>query len=215
MDFNTLSTAIDITLHKYNYLDNQIWTKIKNQVDHIELDGDSVLVSVEQLYTLLEANYSRTINKIKSVGAEFLHKEVNSPWFLYAVCNEMSYLQYIKFTLSYDKKYTRMLEIEGEKMVKFDFKVLSMTVGLYDFFTKSELDKVNKVLIKIGLFQPDVPYLRIKLDEFLTKVDDFIAESYEADESIKQESDLLASFMDLIDPKIDRDNPLVLFVTDY
>ena len=163
----------------------------------------------------LEINYRPIVNRIKAVGAEFLHKEVNTPWFLYAVLNEMQDLQYIKFNLNCDKKYTRLVEIDGDKMIKFDFKVLSMTINFYDFFTKSELDRLNKSLVRLNLFEEGVPYLRMLLVDFLNKIDEFVSKSYDADESVKKEADLLASFMDLVDPKLERDNPLVLFVTDY
>jgi hypothetical protein len=215
VDFTLFSTAINATLYKYNYLDNQIWTRLKNTVDYIEIEHDSILVSSDQLIEFLEINYRPIVNRIKAVGAEFLHKEVNTPWFLYAVLNEMQDLQYIKFNLNCDKKYTRLVEIDGDKMIKFDFKVLSMTINFYDFFTKSELDRLNKSLVRLNLFEEGVPYLRMLLVDFLNKIDEFVSKSYDADESVKKEADLLASFMDLVDPKLERDNPLVLFVTDY
>lgn len=215
VDFTLFSTAINATLYKYNYLDNQIWTRLKNTVDYIEIEHDSILVSSDQLIEFLEINYRPIVNRIKAVGAEFLHKEVNTPWFLYAVLNEMQDLQYIKFNLNCDKKYTRLVEIDGDKMIKFDFKVLSMTINFYDFFTKTELDRLNKSLVRLNLFEEGVPYLRMLLVDFLNKIDDFVSKSYNADESVKKEADLLASFMDLVDPKLERDNPLVLFVTDY
>jgi hypothetical protein len=215
VDFTLFSTAINATLYKYNYLDNQIWTRLKNTVDYIEIERWSILVSSDQLIEFLEINYRPIVNRIKAVGAEFLHKEVNTPWFLYAVLNEMQDLQYIKFNLNCDKKYTRLVEIDGDKMIKFDFKVLSMTINFYDFFTKSELDRLNKSLVRLNLFEEGVPYLRMLLVDFLNKIDEFVSKSYDADESVKKEADLLASFMDLVDPKLERDNPLVLFVTDY
>ena len=215
MDFNQLPTAIDINLYKYNYLDNQIWTRLKNDTDIIEIGDDSIIVSREQVLALLDVYYSRDINKIKSIGAEFLHKEVTTPWFLYHACNEMIYLKFIKFTLNTDKQYTRMIEIDGEKMVKFDFKILSMTVNLFDFFTQSELKKVNKVLVELGLFEEDMPYSRLKIDKFLDTIEAYINDVDNFEDTNNQVVDLLVSFMDLIDPKIDRDNPLVLFVTDY
>lgn len=215
LDFNQLPTAIDINLYKYNYLDNQIWTRIKNEVDYIEPTDDSVVVSREQVMMLLDVYYSKTINKIKSIGSEFLHKEVTTPWFLYHACTEMIDLKFIKFTLNTDKQYTRMLEIEGERMVKFDFKILSMTINLFDFFRSSELVKINKVLIDLDIFEEGIPYARIKLDNFLDRLDGYVTKSLDSGDTDNKEVDLIVSFIDLIEPKIDRDNPLVLFVTDY
>lgn len=215
MDFNQLATTIDIVLYKYNYIDNQIFTRIKNEIDYISVNEDSVVVSCDQVSALLETYYARDINKIKSVGSNFLYKEVTTPWFLYQVCNDMMCLKFIKFTLNTDKKYTRLLEIPEGKVVKFDFKVLSMTVNLFDFFTATELKKVNKVLVSLGLFEKEVPYARIQLNTFLDTIDQYIANFENLMDKNNQEVNLLAYFLDLIDPKIDQDNPIILFVTDY
>lgn len=42
----------------------------------------------------------------------------------------MPNLQLVKFNLSYDKKFTRLLENDGNKVLKFDFKVLAITIRL-------------------------------------------------------------------------------------
>ena len=95
-DLSLLPTAIDITLYKYNYIDNKIFTQLNNQVDFIQVDSDSIIVSSDQLKVFLEENYQSELNKFKSIGTDIIHKEINSTFFLHKMCEEMENLKYVK-----------------------------------------------------------------------------------------------------------------------
>ena len=95
MNASNLPIVIDITLHKYNHLDNRLWVQIKNDLNYIDVDGDSVLVDVNELRNLIEVNYASMINTVKSVGSDFLHKKVNSIYFIYGILIDFSNLKFI------------------------------------------------------------------------------------------------------------------------
>ena len=217
MDISLLPTAVDVTLYRYTHLDNQMWVRIKNDIDYIPVDDNSVMVSYEQLSIFLETYYLPEINKIKSVGSEFLHKKVHSPYFIYMMMVDMQNLQYIKFTKSYDKSFSRILEVDGNKILKFDFKVLSVTIPLHEIFNQAELNQINPILEKLKILEEDVPYTRIKMIDLLDQLDAWI--SVEMDNDIPEDSvdpiPLITMFMDMVDAKVESDNPLVLLVTDY
>jgi len=217
MDINKFPTAVGVTLHRYNHLDNQMWTRIKNDLNYIEADENSVIVSTSQLVHLFDLYYLNEINKIKSTGSEFLHKKVTTPYFLYMMCQDLSNLQYVKFTKGLDKTFSRILENDGDKILKFDFKVLSATINLYDIFNQNELDIVNPILEELEILEEEVPYTRIKLIELLDRLDMWV--NNEIDDDIPEGSvdpiPLVTSFIDAIDPKVESDNPIVLLVTDY
>ena len=217
MDTNLFPTAVDVTLHKYNHFDNQMWIRIKNDLNYIEVSGDSVMVSKEQLLNLFDIYYIDEINRIKSVGAEFLHKKVTTPYFIYMMCVDMPNLQYIKFTLSLDKSFNRIIEIDGDKILKFDFKVLSMTVNLYDMFNPRDLSIINPILESLNILEDEIPYSRLKLIDILDPLDRWITATMDHDieDGEVDPIPLVTSFIDLIDPKTERDNPIVLLVTDY
>ena len=218
MNISNFPTVVDVTLYRYNHLDNRLWVQIKNDLDYIEVDEDSVIVDIDQLKKLIEVNYSPMINRVKSVGADFLHKKVNSTYFIYRMLDDLTNLKYLKITKSYDKKFTRLLEIDGDKMLKFDFKVLSMTIRLHDWFYTKELKVLNPILEELKILEDSVPYKRIKLIDLLDILDIWV--NKEIDQDIDEDTEidpmpLVTELMDLIDPKIERDNPLVLLVTDY
>lgn len=208
-DLSVLPTAVDVTIFKYNYIDNKLWAQIMNQLDYIDLGNDMLMVSKEQLLVLLEANYLDDINKIKSVGSEVFHKEVNTVFFLYQMATEMCNLKYIKITLNKNKQYTRMSEVGGSKLLKFDFKVLSATLNVFDIYPPEEMEMVNNYLTKIGIFN-NTPYTRIKAVDLANRIDDFIAIN-EKD----PDAGILMDILDVLEPKLEQDNAITLFITDY
>ena len=217
MNISKLPTAVDVTLQRYNHMDNRLWTQLKNQLDYVEVDDRSIVVSIDQLRSFLDINYVSLVNKVKSSGAEFLHKKVNSPYFLYMMCIDMENLQLVKFTLDYDKKFTRLIENDGNKVLKFDFKILTMTLKLSDMFEKEDLAIINPVLEKLKILEEGVPYARLKMIDLLDTLDEWIASEIDRDleEDEPDPIPLITTIMDTIDAKSESDDPLTLLVTDY
>ena len=210
LELSHLPTSVDITLFRYNHLDNQLWTLIRNELDWIHIEEDMMIVSASQIVRLIEHKYQQMLNKINATGAEFLHKDVNSIYFIYMMCGEMDRIKYIKFTLSKQKKFNRMMVLDDEKVLKFDFKVLTVTLRLREFYSKKETNILNRVLESHGILQTGTPFTQYKMDKLLNKIDDILLDVKDEDEG-----DLLTGLLDILDPKLERDNPLVLLVTDY
>lgn len=212
MEFSNLPTSIDITLYKYNYIDNQLWARIYNELDYIQVDDDSIIVHTSLLIDLLNKYYDPMLKKIGSVGMDFVHREVNSIYFLVMILQNMEKLTFIKFTRSYKKKYTRMVENDEERMLRFDFKILTITFRLAEFFTTTELNIVNKHLIKRGILDENVPFNSHKLNDVLDQIDQILDSTLDEDQAA---GDLFAGMLDILETKVQADNPTVLIVTDY
>lgn len=211
MEFSNLPTSIGVTLFKYNYIDNQLWARIYNELDYIQADEDSIVVHTSLLIELLNKYYEPMLKKIGATGSEFIHKEANTIYFLIMILQEMEKLTYIRFTRSYQKKYSRMVEMNDQKVLRFDFKVLTITFRLADFYTTSELNIINKQLIKRGILDEDIPFMSYRLSDFLDQIEQ-IVDGIDEDMAA---GDLLSGILDIIELKIESDNPTVLLVTDY
>lgn len=210
-DLSLMPTAVDVTLYKYNYIDNKLWTQLHNQTEFIQITDESVMVSTSQLKAVLETNYLSIINKIKTVGSDVIHKEINSVFFLYQMCLEMENLQYIKFNLNMDKSYSRMIEIDNKKILQFSFKVITATLRLFDLYTEDELPRVNKILEKIGILHPDKPYNRVFAAELSDGIDMYVGLHGEDD----HESGIVLDILDILEAKLEPENALILIITDY
>ena len=215
VELSSFPTSIDVTLHKYNYIDNKLWVQIKNQLDYIEVDDFSIIITKQQLHAILIENYSDEINKIKSTGSKFFHNQVNTIYFIWMLVEEMSNLQYIKLTLNRDKSYTRLLISEdGNKTIEFDFKLLSITIRLADIFELNEVAVINQMLNDLNLLQPDETYIRLRALDLINATDNYLSELDDEDE-LEKSTATIADFLELFTYKIERDNPLALLVTDY
>jgi hypothetical protein len=214
MEFSTFNSIdiIDIVLYKYNYYDNRLWTGAKNQLRYIEINPQSILVSPDDVKKHLEVTYPNELNKFKAIGSEFLHKEANSIYFMNRFLYQMPKMKWIKLTLDKSKNYSRVIgnESQTSKSINFSYKVLHATVRLYDIFSEEELLALNKILLELGLLEPHIPYMRHSLNEIVDKLDNWL-NSADADNEI----DVVAILLDMIDPKMQGDNPEILLVTDY
>ncbi len=214
MEFSTFNSIdiIDIVLYKYNYYDNRLWTGAKNQLRYIEINPQSILVSPSDVKNHLEVNYPNELNKFKAIGSEFLHKEANSIYFMNRFLYQMPKMKWIKLTLDKSKNYSRVIgnESQTSKSINFSYKVLHATVRLYDIFSEEELLALNKILLELDLLEPHIPYMRHSLNEIVDKLDNWL-NSADTDSEI----DVVAILLDMIDPKMQGDNPEILLVTDY
>lgn len=214
MEFSTFNSIdiIDIVLYKYNYYDNRLWAGAKNKLRYIEINPQSILVSPEDVKNHLEVTYPNELNKFKAIGSEFLHKEANSIYFMNRFLIQMPKMKWIKLTLDKSKNYSRVIgnESQTSKSINFSYKILHATVRLYDIFSEEELLALNKILLELDLLEPHIPYMRHSLNEIVDKLDNWL-NSADADNEI----DVVAILLDMIDPKMQGDNPEILLVTDY
>jgi|TARA_B110000908_G_C10268273_1_gene467128 hypothetical protein len=207
-DLSLLPTAIDITLYKYNYIDNKIFTQLNNQVDFIQVDSDSIIVSSDQLKVFLEENYQSELNKFKSIGTDIIHKEINSTFFLHKMCEEMENLKYVKITLNKKKGYSRTVELDGNKVLQFNFKIMTATIRLSDIFSDKDLLSANKALEKIGILRDGTPFVRIKGKDLGSLIDSNM-------ENENKDFAPLLDILDILEHKMEQDDSLILLITDY
>lgn len=210
-EFSSMPTAIDVTLYKYNYIDNKLWAQIQNDTDFIELGNDSIMISASQLKYILDTYYQNSINRIKSVGSDFMHKEINTVFFLFQILLEMENLQYIKFTLNKDKKYTRLIEVDGVKMIQFSFKLLTATFRLYDLYEDTELPLVNKILEELDILEEGIPFTRLNAKELYEDILFYLEEKDPED----LEAGIVTDILDILESKFEKEDPLILLITDY
>lgn len=210
-EFSSMPTAIDVTLYKYNYIDNKLWAQIQNDTDFIELGNDSIMISSSQLKHVLDTHYQNSINKIRAVGSDFIHKEINTIYFLYQLLLEMENLQYIKFTVNKDKKYSRIIEHDGVKMIQFSFKLLTATLRLYDLYEDDELPIVNKILEELDIFENRIPFARLNAKDLYETILFYLEEKDPED----IDSGIITDILDILESKIEKEDPLLLLITDY
>jgi hypothetical protein len=209
---SSMCDVIDITLFKSNYYDNLIFTKCINQVDYTVINDDSILVTPRQLRELLDLNFKRELRKLGCVNAELLHRDANSIYFIDRFLEDFTNLKWIKINLSNSRTFSRLVEANGQKSIKYSFKILKTTLRLNHIFTMDEIESLNPVLLQHGLIEYNKPYNTVTTTDLLNKLEDIINMDQNLDDATV---DLLAKLIESIEFKMELDNPEVLLVTDW
>lgn len=212
-EFNpsSMCDVVDITLYKNNYYDNLIFTKCLNQVDYTVITDDSILVTPRQLSMLLELNFEREIRKIEATSADLLHKDANSIFFIDRLIQDFYNLKWVKLNLFKTRHFSRVVETNGQKSIKFSFKVLKTTLRLNELFSLDEIAKMNPILKKRGIIKAK-PYAKVMTKDLLHHLDQIVNLDNDIDD------DTAALFIRMIEAfefKYEIDNPEVLLVTDW
>ena len=212
LNINHIATIISTTFYKYNYIDFKMWTQMKNQLDYKELNDNTILVSIEQLREFMVSNYTNDVNKLSIEGTSVKVKEATSIYFMHRVCVEMRNLKYIKIHLNSDKAYTRIVKVEEESHIKYDFTIVKGILHLAKIFPENELNILNDLLYEVNLLKDGIPYSNYPSNEILTRLDRYVLSE---NDNKSKKSELALALMDTIETIIEQDNPNLLIITDY
>jgi len=211
LDINHIPTIIDTTLYRYNYIDYRMWALMRNQLDYKEMGRNSIIISSQQLKTFISMNYQDEINKVSSYGFQVPRKDATSIYFMHRVSTEMVNLKYIKLTLDSDKSYSRVIEEDEDKTIKYDFAILKATLNLSDIFDQSPLTELNKILEEIGLLTPGKPYFNGQYLDILNRLEMHM-------HTVNKESRrslIILALLEALDVSINKENPMLMVITDY
>lgn len=206
---DTFAEVVDITLYRYNSVDNRIWAILKNSEAHKTLSKQSILVSSETLKDILLTHFRKEINRVESLHSSIVHKEATSVYFLWKMLEDLLGLRWVKFTLNTNVAYNRVVDIEDMKTIKYSVKVIRGTLRMFDIFTATQLPLINTILHKANVLKPGQQFTIIKAEDLLTKLDILLA---------KNNSSEIATPVNAILTEIEAyqiDNPELLLVTDF
>ena len=212
LNINHIATVISATFYQYNYIDFKMWTQMKNQLDYKELNTSSILVSIDQLKEFMLQNYKDDINKLTIEGTSVTVKEATSIYFMHRVCVEMRNLKYIKIKLNSDKAYSRVVKLEEENHIKYDFAIVKGMLQIAKIFPENEWPIINELLRDIGLLDDGIPYSNHLTHEILSRLDRYVSEE---NDNTSKKCELALTLMDTIETIVEQDNPNLLIITDY
>lgn len=206
---DNFTEIIDIILNRYNLIDSRIWSLIKRENNHRVVNIDSVLIDRNTLENILLNNFKQHINRFQSIEGSIIFKEANTVYFIWKLLNETKNLSWIKINLVKNSKYSRVVDVDEVKTIKFSIKTIRGTFRIFDHFEKSQVPAVNHFLRKINIFTDSKPYKVIPLSALFSAFDSN-PDLYNINE--------FANIINIMSSKLERyeaDNPEVLIVTDY
>jgi hypothetical protein len=209
-----IPTHIYFTLYKFDLIDSIIISRVIKECKNWNESGD------ENLFTVDVESFKSAIRGNKRLDHEITKAEVdglaampgnkpNSVTFLWSIIERLENLEWMTFSISYDKKFSRVVKIENKEIMSFYFKIEEGIFDLTQVFQRSQLDIINKKIIEY----------KIMPNKYLERSSYFYMKASLLFEILGQlEIDgTLGTFdlLDHIDQKLEEDDPTLLVKTDY
>ena len=134
---------------------------------------------------------------------------VNSVYFLVDIMNRLTNLKWISFKISTSKNFTRLIKYDDSELVSFQFNIVEGQFDLSQLMERKDLDQFNRKCIEIGIMENK--YLNRRPYFYMTALvlmETLVLMDMEGNYKSKE-------ILDMIDPKLENDNPMLLVKTDY
>lgn len=203
-----IPTHIEFILFRYDYIDGILISRIRKHCKNFSNKND------DNHFMIKKSELVRTIKTSVKLNREFLKNDslntkANSVFFLGIILDKLINVEWLSFTVSYDKEYTRLTKFENKSVVNFEFNIKEGLVDLTKIFNRSELDEFNKRIISMGLMENK--YLSRKAFFQINSLVFFEVLALMEIDGIETASILL----DVLDPKLEEDNTNLIIKTDY
>lgn len=204
-----IADVIDIVVFKYNYIDNRLFNLCKKYA-YRKYDDGSIVVSAHTINAVVEKYFEKELIASSMMPLDQAYKSANTIFFIEKLFKEMPNVKWIKINLNANRIYSRVVDqAEIGPTIKFTFKIIHCTIKLHEYFNEDQLKIFNSYVKPLGLFK-DKPYARIKTIKLLEHLEILLAKDV-----FNEDAEVLVSFLDLFDMKLESDDPDVLLVTDY
>jgi len=151
-----IPTHIYFILYKFDHIDSMIISRVIKECKNWNTDAD------ESLFTVDVESFKSSLKGNKRLNKEIIKAEAdgmfgmpgtkpNSITFLWSIIEKLENLKLLTFSVSYDKKFTRVLRIENKEVLSFYFKIEEGIFDLTQVFERSQLDIVNKKVIEYNI----------------------------------------------------------------
>jgi len=205
---DTFSEIIDITLYKYNSIDLKLWGLLKRHYSSKDLSASSTLISADDFKNTINQFFYDDLNRIDSIGESLMHKEATTIYFVKKVFDNMQNVRWFKVNLNKNMRYKRIVEIDQMKTIKFSIKTIRGTFRLFDHFNSHQVYVLNKLFIKMGIFNHEEYFKVVKTQDLLNKIDNFLNAN-----NTNEVFTLLNAIIQYFE-FYEMDNPEILLITD-
>jgi hypothetical protein len=207
----SIPTHISCVLYKNDEIDNLLISIITKECRNYAMDSADVYsVKVNELVKAFQKRkeLKELIEEVdKTINTQDF--KPNSIYFLTNIIQRLENLKIITFVFSNDNNFTRILKYDTKSIISFNFTILEGIFDLTKILDRRDLDSFNKSLIQMSILPSKYlerrPYVYMKTDVLFHIID-----AIEANKALED-----TPMLDFIDPKLERDNPMLLIKTDY
>ncbi len=206
----SIPSHIEFILYKFDSIDSQIISKVKRECTNFSIDKNKnhYMVTVDDFIDAINTS-PRLKAEIDKWSINSTDSNVNSVYFLVDIMNRLTNLKWISFKISTSKNFTRLIKYDDSELVSFQFNIVEGQFDLSQLMERKDLDQFNRKCIEIGIMENK--YLNRRPYFYMTALvlmETLVLMDMEGNYKSKE-------ILDMIDPKLENDNPMLLVKTDY
>jgi hypothetical protein len=206
----SIPSHIEFILYKFDSIDSQIISKVKRECTNFSIDKNKnhYMVTVDDFIDAINTS-PRLKAEIDKWSINSTDANVNSVYFLVDIMNRLTNLKWISFKISTSKNFTRLIKYDDNELVSFKFNIVEGQFDLSQLMQRKDLDQFNRKCIEIGIMENK--YLNRRPYFYMTALvlmETLVLMDMEGNYKSKE-------ILDMIDPKLENDNPMLLVKTDY
>jgi hypothetical protein len=208
----SVPTHISFTLYKYNLIDSLIISNVFKECKNYSVTPGVYKIKASNLINTINLS-PRLSAELKKTTAEVGDSKFrpNSVYFINNIIKSLPNLDWVSFKVSDETEYSRVLKYEDQELTSFYYRIEEGYLDLPKIFNRTELDEFNKALISIGVMPNNYlerySYISIEASDLL----DLMATT----DYIEGGSTISNRILNILDLKIDEDNPVLIVKTDY
>jgi len=215
---DTITNAIDplileIFLYNNNYKDRLLISELKEKAHTVKvpgLDETSFFVKTDDMIDVLNTKFKKDLRDFDSTPSENLKDSVTSIFFIDSMLQSFNKLKYFRINVSDSQIYSR----KTKDVISFEFRILHSRVDLPSICTPEFLEESKRILTKVGLISKDPfnkrPYFEASAREIASKLRNY-GQSLNPE---GEEAQLVLSLQFIFGNKLEKDNSIVLVITD-
>ena len=206
----SIPSHIEFILYKFDSIDSQIISKVKRECTNFSIDKNKnhYMVTVDDFIDAINTS-PRLKAEIEKWSINSTEANVNSVYFLVDIMNRLTNLKWISFKISTSRNFTRLIKYDDSELVSFQFNIVEGQFDLSQLMERKDLDQFNRKCIEIGIMENK--YLNRRPYFYMTALvlmETLVLMDMEGNYKSKE-------ILDMIDPKLENDNPMLLVKTDY
>ena len=172
------------------------------------LNESEVLIDVNDLKRIVYASFKSEISRFKAISDVAIHKEATSIYFINQIFDTMTNLRWVKFTLNKNSSYSRIINVDQIKTIKYSTKTLRGSIRLFDIFNEHETEVTSMLLKRAKLMGEEEHFTVIRIRKFLSVLDLFLSEN-----NTTEVFNIINAIIQRVEV-YESDNPEMLLITD-
>lgn len=215
--FFSVPLVIDITLYRYNYIDNIIIGELKKDafVMPVTSEKNRFSIRAEEFEKIITRKFFREINKFESTSNDVLYNKVNSIYFLNTIFKKYVNLEMINVYISNNRRFSRVFKLNDQNIIGFEYKIKQGILDYPLYLNSEQMERLNQLLLKIGIHKN-----RHKMDSYyIEKASNFINAVTSLEQIdptfLEKCNDIVNITYELIEPKLEEDGTIIIIKTDF